>query len=175
MLDKYRLRRSRGFSLLESMVSMAILALLGVTLLALIVHTIRGWSSGTSRTTADNAASVAVHKLCQDVRVGKSACVSNGELLVTVPPLVTDAYGEQQYDTSAPGTVYRYYVSNGALYRQVGAGTATVFARYISSATFSASGRLVTVLLTSTSQVGASETQRSCSSSAGIVMRNCGT
>lgn len=152
---------------------MAIFAVVGAALTAVINQSITGWASGTSRAHADSAAALVVHKLSQDVRVGSSATVTSGQLYVVVPPLVTDAYGETHYDTTSTGTTHRYYLSNDILYRQEGAATAAVYARDISSISFSVSGDIVTVSVTSQNQVGMSQSQED--GTARIVLRNFGS
>lgn len=173
MFGKRRPRRDAGFTLLEMLVSMAVLTMLGGAFVAIIIHTIQGWSSGTSRAIADSAAFVAVAKLSADVRVGTAASVVSGELRVTVPPLVTDANGEKYYDPSSTCTTYRYYLSGGSIYRQIGSATATVFARDVSAVTFSVAGDLVSVAVTGSNRTGMSQSQRE--SSAHIVLRNFGS
>lgn len=165
-----KLRTKSGFTLAEMIVAMGIFALVSIALGAMITQSIKGWSSGTSQANADSAASLVIHKLWQDVRVGSSAEVTSGELNVTVPTLITDASGETYYDTTTAGTVYRYYLSSGILYRQIGSATATVYARSIKEITFTAGGDTVGVSVTSEDQVGTSSSSEECTTQ--IVLRN---
>jgi type II secretory pathway pseudopilin PulG len=146
-------RTKGGFTLVEVLVSVVLLTMIGGTLSALVIHSIDGWSHGMSKNNADGAASVAVHKLTQDISLGSGATLVSGQLLVTMPPLVTDAYGEKYYDTNVPPTTYKYYLYNGAIYRKIGSETAKVFARDISAVTFSPAGKLVSFVVTGRSDI----------------------
>jgi type II secretory pathway pseudopilin PulG len=175
MMHTTRLRRRNGFTIIEAVVTMSILAAVGVTVMALIVSSIKGWSSGTSGVNADSALDQALHKFYQDIRVGCSAYVSNGELYVTVPARVTDAYGESYYDRSVGTTVYKYYVQDKILYRKIGDNAAKVFARDITEdIQFEVVGDTVAITsVTGNSQVGMSTSEEvGC---AKIVMRNFGS
>lgn len=161
---------SKGFTLLEVMVAVLLMSMIGTVILALATHTLSGWSSGTSKVTADNTACVAIQKISQDIRLGSQATTTGTELTVTVPPLVTDANGEKYYDPSQTGTTYRYYVSNNSLYRKIGTAAATLFVRDVSSTRYSVSTNIVTMTITSQCQTGSGKIQRQNSDS--IVLRN---
>ena len=156
--------------MVDTIVAAAILTLVCMTLAMLISHSIKGWSFGTSRAYADNSAAVAVERLWQDARVGQSASVVSGQLQVTVPTLITDGNGESYYNTTGAGTIYSYYVSSGNLMRRIGSGTPTVLARDVSTATFSVTGKVITLSVTGSNQVGMSKSVQV--RSAEIILRN---
>ncbi|MCL5104042.1 MAG: prepilin-type N-terminal cleavage/methylation domain-containing protein [Armatimonadetes bacterium] len=155
------MRRKKGFTIIEMLISSIILALVCVGVGALISHAARGWSSGTSSDYATTSATLALQKLCYEIRDARSATVSSGTLTVTFPnKLVDTGTGEVIYDSSSSSATTRsYYLSNGKLMRQVG-GVASVFADCISSVTFGASGGSVNVTLTADEQVGMSTSEK---------------
>lgn len=162
----------KGMTVLEMTVSLAILAMIGVALSSLIVYSIRAWASGSSTTGASTASDVAIQKLIQDIREASSATVSSGQLVLTMPTLTTDVHGETYYDREGSTVTQRYYLSNEIIYRQIGDGTATVFARGISAIGFSVSGDVITISVTSSDQVGISKSSEV--KTAHVVMRNHG-
>jgi len=152
---------SRGMTAIEALISIGLLSMIGATLLAVLNQSLVGWSSGTSRDTSVSQATIAIQKLSNDIRDGKSASVSNGVLTVVFPSVVQDAHtGERVYDLSSDDPTPRlYYVSGGNLVRNVG-GTISVIGRGVSTAVFAASGGTVSVSLTCTQQVGKSTTSQ---------------
>jgi len=165
-----RIRKVGGYSIAEVIITVTILGMIGVSLTSLISHTLRGWSSGSSMNNADNAVDTLLHKLYIDIRVGSNATVVDGELQLSVPPVITDEYGEKYCDPSATPTIYRYYLSNGKIYRKIGIDAAQVFARDISSITFSVTGNVVRITVTGRNKVGMYQAERQ--GTANIVMRN---
>lgn len=159
-----------GFTAVEIVVTAVLLAMIGTTAGALIVHSLRGYSQGASKTSSDGAAFTAIQAISQDLRVAVSASVANGQLTAFVPPMVTDASGNVYYDPDGTPVNYRYYLSSGVLYRQIGSGTPEVLARDISSVIFSVSGKLVTIVVNADSQVGSVKSPVQCTGS--VVMRN---
>ena len=151
------LRGSRGVTLIEAAVSILILTMAGAALLAMLVGSVRGWSSGISKDTVNSRVTVAMQKLANEIRDGRSASGSEDKhvLRVTFPVLLTDPETqEQSYHPSADDVVHRYYyVSSGNLIRYAG-GHITVIGRGVTSAEFAASGGTVTVTLESSGQVG---------------------
>ena len=151
------LRGSRGVTLIEVAVSIVILTMAGAALLAMLVGSVRGWSSGISKDTVNSRATVAMQKLANDIRDARTATASedNHTLTVTFPVLLTDPETqEQSYHPSENDEVSRhYYVSSGNLVRDAG-GDITVIGRGVTSAEFGASGGTVTVTLESSEQVG---------------------
>jgi type II secretory pathway pseudopilin PulG len=114
------LHNRKGISLVETILSVTMITMISMALLALLMGSIRGWCSGTGRTTAMNAAAVAVQKLATDVRDGKTATFTSSTLTVTFPAVVTDpGTGEKFYDLSGTDPVQRrYYIQNGNLMKQ---------------------------------------------------------
>ena len=144
-------------TLIEVVVAMGILTLLGVSLLGMLMQSLRGWASGSGNEAANSTATTALHRLTFDIREGRSAVVSSGQLIVTFPALITDTgTGEQIYDSKLNNPVPRsYYVSGGNLVRNVG-GTISILRRGISSATFVAAANSIEITLVSTKQLGTS-------------------
>lgn len=165
-----KLRKVGGFSLTEVMITIVILGMIGITLTSLISHTLKGWSSGSSRNNADNAVDVLLHKFYVDIRTGSSATIVNGELQLSVPPVITDAYGEKYCEPSATPTVYKYKLENGLVYRKIGSDESKVFARDISSITFSVTGDVVRITVTGRNKVGMYQSERQ--GTAKVAMRN---
>jgi len=150
-------KRRAGITLLELVVSIAILSMASAALFAILLGSLRGWSVGTSKESANSHATIALQKLGNDVREARSAQVSEdgGTLEVTFPALIEDPTTHQQiYDLSANDPTPRYYyVTDNNLFRSVG-GQAVIFGRGISSVQFGAAGGAVTIDLQSTEQVG---------------------
>ncbi|MHB9035191.1 MAG: prepilin-type N-terminal cleavage/methylation domain-containing protein [Armatimonadota bacterium] len=151
------LRNRRGMTLLEIVMSTALLSIVGMAITATLVGSIRGWSSGTSKEFTTSSATVAMQKLSMDIRDGRSATVSNGTLTVTFPRVLTDGVtGEDVYDLSTSSAITRsYYISGGNLVRNIG-GVVNVLGRGVTSATFGSTGGTVSVTLVSEEQVGTS-------------------
>ena len=148
---------NRGMTLLEIVVAMGILSLLGISLLTLLMQSMRGWASGAGNEAANSTATTALHRLTYDIREARSAIVSNGQLIVTFPAVLTDpGTNEQIYDSTLNNPVVRsYYVSGGDLVRNAG-GTISILRRGVSSATFVAAGNSIEITLVSTKQLGTS-------------------
>jgi prepilin-type N-terminal cleavage/methylation domain-containing protein len=130
----------KGFTLVEIVISTAILCVATLAIGGLMVHGLRGWSLGTGRDSANNQATIAMQKLCNDVRSARTAAVSSSgdRLTVTFPQLLTDSNtSEQAYDSSVnSATTCSYYVANGDLMKQSG-GVVRTFVPGVSSITFS--------------------------------------
>lgn len=144
-------------TLVELMVSISIVSIAGIALVALLIHSLRAWSAGSSNEAATSSATIALQKLSNDIRNGKAAVGSSGTLTVTFPRLMTDPLtNESVYDPSVSDPVTRsYFISNGNLVKQTGA-SVVIVTRDISSATFGATGGVVTVTLTSNQHIGSS-------------------
>ncbi|MCE5199605.1 MAG: prepilin-type N-terminal cleavage/methylation domain-containing protein [Armatimonadota bacterium] len=149
----------KGFTLIEVMITVSLLSLVGISLMALLVSSLRGWSSGTSGEAATSSATVAVQKLSIDIRDGRSATINNGTLIITFPKKITDtSTHETIYDLSANDPVTRnYYISDGNLMRNVG-GVITTMMRGVDAPTsepaFGAGGGTVSINLVGKDQVG---------------------
>ncbi len=165
-----RLSKNSGFTAVEIVITAVLIAMIGTAAGALIVHSLRGYSQGASKTSSDGAAFTAVQRISSDLQVATSASVSNGQLTATIPPTTTDAQGNVYYDLEGTSVNYRYYLSSGVLYRQVGSGNPEVLARDISSVVFSVTGKLVTIVVNADSQVGSVKSPVQCTAS--VVMRN---
>lgn len=158
------LRRKNGITLIEMVISTFILCIASLALGGLLIHAVRGWCSGTSHDYATGSATLALQKLCYDIRDARSATITSGTLVVTFPgKLIDQGTGEEIYDSSgSTSTTRSYYISGGKLMRLVN-GTTSVLAQGISSATFGASGGSVNVTLTATDQVGTSSSNQQVS------------
>jgi hypothetical protein len=156
-------------TLLEIMVTTALLSMVGIALTTTLLGSIRGWSSGTNKEYTTNSVTLAMQKLSADIRDGRSASVSGGTLTVTFPRTLTDGTtGEDVYDLSTASSVTRsYYIYNGNLVRNVG-GIVSIFGRGVTSATFGSTGGMVSVTLTSTEQVGTCTSTREITGRIGL-------
>lgn len=142
------IRGKSGMTLVEMMFAVALASVVGVALVSTVMHSLTAYNSGISQSNDTDAVTLAVQQISNEIRDGRSATVSSGVLTVTFPRTLTDAStGEKIYDLSANDPVTRsYYVSGGNLIRSVGSSESTV-RRGISSATFGASGGIVTMTL----------------------------
>lgn len=164
-------RGFRGFSLVEMLIAVAVISMASVVLVSLITGALTGWSSGTSKDTASSNATLAMQRLANEIRDGRIAYAYSNTLVVYFPMSITDeATGMVTYDKSASDPVPRiYYVADGNLVRSV-QGVTSVVARGISSATFGASGGMVSITLVSSEQVGHSQSQ--CQVTGRVTLRN---
>ena len=153
-----------GFTVLELVISTAILSMAGVALLGILTGSVNGWSRGTSKESANSHATIAMQKLSNDIRGARSAHVSEdgGTLRVTFPALIEDIGTNQKiYDLSADDPTPRYYyVERNTLFKYVG-GQESIFGKGISSAQFGAAGGSVTIDIQSTEQVGTATSSQS--------------
>lgn len=148
----------RGMTLIEVMVAAGLLTLVTAAFVAMLIQSIRGWSSSISGQTSTSNATIGIQRLANDIRDGRSAQVSTDKktLTVTFPRTITDpGTHEQVYDLSGDGPAPRsYYVSNGSLVRRVGSVT-SVLCQGVTTVTFRAWGGTVTVTtLTGSDQEG---------------------
>ena len=145
---------SKGMTLIEVLVSIAIFSLVCSTTLALVTSSIRGWSSGVSKESATSNVTIAMQKLAIDIRDGRYASVSSGELAVQFPVKLQDTTtGEIVYGEANDSVVRYYYVLNGALVKRTNS-TITRIANGISTATFVPSAGAVLVTLTNNNKAG---------------------
>jgi len=139
------------------MLAVTLLAMLTAAMTAVLRQTLSTWSESTSHETAASGVTIAMQKLCNDIRDGRIATPSSDgrSLTITYPMTIQDsANGEVVYDLSANDPVTRTYtVSNGNLIRRIGTAT-TILGRGVTNATFAASGGSVTIVLTSTVLIG---------------------
>ena len=133
-------------ALIELMISVSIVSIAGIAFVALLTHSLRAWSAGTSEEEATSSATIALQKLANDIRDGKATVISSDQhtITVTFPRLMTDPNNDESvYDPSSSDLVTRsYYVSSGNLVRKIGSDI-TILARGISEITFGASGGIV--------------------------------
>lgn len=163
-------RNSKGFTLIELLVTVSILSLITVTFLALLIAGLRGWNSGVNQDSATSQVTIAMQKLCNDIRDGQSACVlTDGSLVVTFPKAIKDATTKETvYDLSASDAAARaYYIDNGNLVKKTN-NVVTTIGTGVSGATFGAAGGIVTVNLKSADGTGRS----SCSITGRLALRN---
>lgn len=149
------LTRKSGFTLLEVLISIGVLTLVGVTMVSVVAQCLNVFSQSESNAAAVNSATIAIQRLSNDIRDGRSAIVSGGTLTVYYPKKITDTTTkESMYDLSAQDPVSRsYYLSQGKLLRNINGQISTV-AKDISSITFGASGGTVSITINTTSQIG---------------------
>lgn len=145
---------------MEILIGVGILSLVGIAMVAMISQSLTGWSSATSQEFASSGATIALQKLSNEIRDGRQATISSGNLVVSFPRTLTDGTtGQVIYDRSASDPVPRiYYVSDGNLMRSVG-GVSTIVSKGISSAAFESWGGTVSITVTATEQVGRSCTE----------------
>lgn len=174
MIVNNRAANSKGMTLIELVVVVAIIAIASTALIALIINSLDGWSKGTSYNSAAGSATIAMQKLCNEIRDGRSAVATSNYLTVTYPLKITDAHThEQVYDPSANSTVVvaYYLTSTGNLVKNSN-GSITVIAKKISTAAFGANGGLVTITLKSTDQMGAKKNESTQQVNGNVTLRN---
>lgn len=165
---------SKGMTLVEVLVAVSILAVVSTSLVALIIHSIDGWSMGASYNNAVNTPTIAMQKLCNDIRDGRTATATSNYLTVTFPLKVTDPDTQEQvYDPSADSVItVSYYVDNtGNLIKSMN-GTTTIIARGMSSAVFGANGGVVTITLTAKDRMGSQKNESTQQIDGRVSLRN---
>ena len=141
-------RSKKGMTFVELMCTITLASVIGAALVGVVTHSLTAWNSGMNKTNENDAVTLALQQISNEIRDGRSASITSGVLIVTFPKTLTDATtGEKVYDLSADDPITRrYYISNGNLVRRVGTNESIV-RRGISTATFGASGGIVTMTL----------------------------
>jgi hypothetical protein len=155
------LRRSSrlrsGMTTMEVMVALGFAAVLGIAVVALFSTTMNQWSRGSSKSMADDYASLVLQTLVRGIEDGQSAAVVGGGLEVRLPG-VND---QGDYTRSVDGDLIRLYTSNGSLYRKVNSGTANTITTGVGSFAFTVAGGTITLGLTLSRQSGTYTSQSS--------------
>ncbi len=169
------LRNRKGFTVVEIMVSIAILSFVGLGLVSLLMQSMQSYSAGAGEDYATSQATIALQKLTTDIRDGKLATTQdvNKTLVVSFPAKLRDtATGQDYYDPTATDPVSNYYyVSDGNLVRRIGT-TITVLGRGVTVATFEVQGAKVIANLTSTERLGKAEQEKQHEARGQVAMRN---
>jgi hypothetical protein len=131
---KIRMTRRRGATIAEVLVASAVLLLMLGGVVSIGVQSSDGWAMGTSQVLADDSASSALQAITRDVRDGISCVVNTAKTEATVTLPEINAQGD--YDRFSDGSIVRYYLSAGKLYRQVDGGIATVLTRNVTAVRF---------------------------------------
>ena len=159
-----------GFTLVELIIGIALAALVGAGIVAVLTHCLSGWSKGVGTAYAECGGDLVLQRLLKEIEDGKTASVGEGALTVTFPLVRTDpGSGETYYDRDAGGEVRTYFIQDGALVRQVGSAV-TIMSRGVESVSFAATGDTVAITLTTKEQVGADCVTRQFS--ARVALRN---
>jgi hypothetical protein len=148
-----RLRMRRGVSITEMLTASFAFLLLLMGLVMLSNSTMRSWSFGTSKMTADSAVTLAMQKLQKALRDGRTASVDADGKLTVVYPYV-NAQGDYDRYTAGASTSYYFDASTGFLYQQPAGGAATVIGSRLTAVTFSVSGPQIDISLTAFQQNG---------------------
>ncbi|HUV04888.1 MAG TPA: hypothetical protein VMX94_07245 [Armatimonadota bacterium] len=159
------LKGQKGFTIIEAVISAALLCMVLVGTLILLVSMLNMWARGASGTSANTYAGLAMRKLVLEIEEGTSAealdmatdpdtgTVYGTQLQVTFPYYSTSLGA---YVRTQPGSTAIYYLSGTTgsestgtdLWRSVG-GTKTKLAKNVESITFVVTnGRLVRINLT---------------------------
>lgn len=102
------LKNRSGVTLLETVIVVSLLSLVILSTVMLFATMLRLWSSGSSGTSSNMYASLAIRKLILEIEEGKSAAVVNGKLVVTFPYRINST---SDYDRTQNGAVNTYYLS----------------------------------------------------------------
>ena len=149
---KTTLKRRRGVSIVEAVISSFVLVIMLVGLAGMGVNALNQWSFGSSKVLADNDAVLALQNLSREVRAGVRATVSQdlGTLTVVMPYV----NGQGDYDRFRDGVTVRYYSSDGKLWRQSGTASATALSKKVNWVSFSANGSQIQIQVNSRQQYG---------------------
>jgi hypothetical protein len=92
-------------------------------IVAVTTSTIREYARGSAKMSADDQTSVALQKMCREIRAGTQATINSPtDLTVTLP--YQNSQGD--YERYMNGSTVRYYLSNGNVYRQVNTAASTI-------------------------------------------------
>ena len=174
MLRMNHSANSKGMTLVELLVVVAIASVVSTSLVALIIHSIDGWSMGTSYNNAASNPTIAMQKLCNEIRDGRTAIAVSNCLVVTYPLKLTDTNTQEKvYDPSANSTATAIYYlrSNGNLVKSVN-GNITIIAKNISTAVFGANGGTVSIKLKATDRMGSQKNESTQQVDGSISLRN---
>lgn len=175
-----RLKSNKGFTAVETVISISIFALTGLVLLALLNRSVGCWSDGYGEAFAESGATVAVQKISKDIRDGYLASWTASTLTVRIPIKTTDS--EKLYVPGALGQTRTYYLqkatgeATGNLIRSVGENR-TILASRVKTLDFrdmkgatSGTGGRILVTVTSLEDMNGKPVERK--SSAVVVLRN---
>lgn len=139
---------SKGYTLIETVTATGLVTMITLCLLSILIYSMNGWSHGVTTNTSSETVSMAMQRLSNEVRDGKSASVSGSILTVTYPAKVTDqTTGDTIYDlSSTANTTKSFLLSSSKLIERVGT-TDRVIARNIDQASFSVAGGSVAATL----------------------------
>ena len=157
---KQHLSNNKGFSLIEIMIVVTIVSMVTISLIALLSQSVSGWGSGTSTNNVNNTVSIAMQKMCNDIRDGRSATASSGVLTITYPLLVVDGTTQEKVYSSSSNSAYTvsyYRTSNNYLIRSSGGSSKTI-ATNIKEAVFGANGGSISIKLTAQNKMDKSIT-----------------
>lgn len=151
----FRLRA--GVTTMELMVALGFATVVGLAVVSLFSTTMNQWTRGSSKSMADDYASLILQTIVRGIEDGKSAAVVSGGLEVRLPTI----NDQGDYTRSADGDLVRLYATSGTLYRRVNGGTANTVPTGVSSFTFSVTGGTLTLGLTMSRQSGSYTSQTS--------------
>lgn len=126
---------------METLVSVGLLSLVVFGTLALFTNMLTIWAKGSSGTSANQYASIALSQMVREVEEGKSATVVDGRLVVVFPYLDTTT---GDYNRAVNGQTVTYYLSGDTgsetsgtnLWKSVTNGAKTRLAKHIDQASF---------------------------------------
>ena len=156
------LNNRRGTTLIETMVAVSLLSMVLLGTVSLLNNMLNIWAKGSSGTTANQTASIAISKMVLEVEEGKSASVLSDKLVVVFPYYNTST---GDYDRSVTGKTVTYYLSGETgsestgtnLWKSVTSGAKTRLARHVDEASFftmSGGNRAVQIQLRGIDQEG---------------------
>jgi prepilin-type N-terminal cleavage/methylation domain-containing protein len=129
----HRRRGRRGVTLIEILTVVTLFLVLMTGIFAIHSTVLGEYARGSAKMAADDETSLALQKMSREIRNGLRAFVqSPTELRVRLP--VLNAQGD--YDRYTEGSLLRFYLSNGKLYRQEDAAVSTVLVSGVSALTF---------------------------------------
>lgn len=150
-MKRLRSLRRPGITTAEVLIASTLLGFMMTGMLSLTLGTVKSWERGSSKSSSETASSLALQRLMREITDGKWARVNADGSLTVQMPMVND---QECYDRAFNGDQVTYFVSDGALYRQVNAATATLFAREIGAVQFTESSGIVAITLTAQSEAG---------------------
>ena len=129
-----RTRGRRGVTLVEILTVATLFSVVLTGMLTIQLSVVGEYARNSAKMAADDETSLALQKMSREIRNGLKAYVdSPTQFRVQMP--VTNSQGD--FDRYQNGTMIRYYLNEGNLYRQVDSAPSTVLVTDVSALVFS--------------------------------------
>lgn len=145
------MRQQKGFTLVETIVSAGLVALVATGGAAAIFHMIKVNAQVNEKLPALNTLQIAGRWISRDAEMAKNTSLVDGAQPVEAGTTTIEFYRTDYYTEPHASHITRY-TRNGAELQREEDGQTTIVARDVTGATFSNSGRIVTVVISSAGQ-----------------------